>query len=72
MTRKEMHVADEAESAGNQHVEVDELSGLNHLFQTAKTELPNECGEIEETMCPVVLEKKANWILKSSTMSIPA
>ena len=28
--------------AGNPHVEVDELPGLNHLFQTAKTGAPAE------------------------------
>lgn len=45
------------EEGGNQNFEVDELPGLNHLFQTAKTGSPNEYGEIEETMSPIALER---------------
>jgi len=52
------------EPAGNKNFEVDELPGLNHLFQTAKTGSPAEYAEIEETMSPVALEKVASWILK--------
>lgn len=52
------------EEAGNKHVEVDELPGLNHLFQTAKTGSPSEYVEIEETISPVALDKIATWILK--------
>ena len=52
------------EEAGNQHVEIDELPGLNHLFQTAKTGAPAEYARIEETMSPVALEKISTWILK--------
>jgi hypothetical protein len=50
--------------SGNQHAEVDELPGLNHLFQTAKTGSPAEYGQIEETISPVALDKIASWILK--------
>jgi fermentation-respiration switch protein FrsA (DUF1100 family) len=50
--------------SGNQHVEVDELPGLNHLFQTAKTGSPAEYSQIEETISPVALDKMATWILK--------
>jgi len=49
--------------AGNKNFEVDELPGLNHLFQTAKTGAVGEYVEIEETMSPAALEKIANWIL---------
>jgi len=52
------------QEAGNKHFEIDELQGLNHLFQTAKTGSPTEYAQIEETMSPVVLEKISNWILK--------
>jgi len=52
------------EEAGNKHFEVDELPGLNHLFQTAKTGALSEYAEIEETMSPVALEKMATWIQK--------
>jgi len=50
--------------SGNQHVEIDELPGLNHLFQTAKTGSPAEYSQIEETISPVALEKMTSWILK--------
>jgi len=53
------------EAGGNKHYEVDELPGLNHLFQTAKTGSPAEYGEIEETISPVALDKMATWILKN-------
>jgi uncharacterized protein len=52
------------EESGNKHFEVDELPGLNHLFQTAKTGAPAEYAQIEETMSPVALEKVSSWILK--------
>ncbi|HEY1678004.1 MAG TPA: alpha/beta fold hydrolase [Candidatus Sulfotelmatobacter sp.] len=52
------------EQAGNKHFEIDELPGLNHLFQTAKTGSPTEYAEIEETMSPVALDKMSSWILK--------
>lgn len=51
--------------AGNRHAEIDELPGLNHLFQDAKTGSPAEYGQIEETISPVALDKIANWILKT-------
>jgi fermentation-respiration switch protein FrsA (DUF1100 family) len=52
------------EQAGNKHFEADELAGLNHLFQTAKTGSPAEYAQIEETISPMALEKIASWILK--------
>jgi pimeloyl-ACP methyl ester carboxylesterase len=52
------------ESSGNTRVEVVELAGLNHLFQSAKTGLPGEYAQIEETMSPVALELIAGWIKK--------
>jgi Dienelactone hydrolase and related enzymes len=52
------------EAGDNQRFKAEELPGLNHLFQTAKTGLPGEYAEIEETMAPVVLEKVSSWILK--------
>lgn len=54
------------EAAGNKNFEVDELPGLNHLFQTAKTGAPSEYPQIEETMSPVALEEISSWILKLS------
>jgi len=52
------------EQAGNKHFEIDELPGLNHLFQTATTGVPAEYAQIEETISPGALEKMASWILQ--------
>jgi fermentation-respiration switch protein FrsA (DUF1100 family) len=52
------------EQGGNKNFEVDELPGLNHLFQTAKTGAPGEYADIEETISPVALEKISGWILQ--------
>jgi uncharacterized protein len=52
------------EQGGNKHFEVEELPGLNHLFQTAKTGSPAEYASIEETISPVALEKMSTWILQ--------
>jgi fermentation-respiration switch protein FrsA (DUF1100 family) len=52
------------EDGGNKHFEVDELPGLNHLFQTAKTGAPSEYAEIEETISPLALDQMSTWILK--------
>ena len=51
-------------ASGTKNFEVDELPGLNHLFQTAKTGGIGEYSENEETMSPVAMEKVASWILK--------
>ncbi|HTX49051.1 MAG TPA: alpha/beta hydrolase, partial [Caulobacteraceae bacterium] len=50
--------------AGNPDAEVDELPGLNHLFQDAKTGAPGEYGQIEETLSPAAMDLITNWILK--------
>ena len=52
------------QEAGNKHFEIDELPGLNHLLQTARTGSPAEYAQIEETMSPVALGKISSWILK--------
>jgi hypothetical protein len=52
------------EVGGNKNFEVDELPGLNHLFQSAKTGSLAEYAQIEETISPVALDKIASWILK--------
>jgi hypothetical protein len=52
------------EEGGNKRFEIDELPGLNHLFQTAKTGSPTEYALNEETISPVALDKIAAWILK--------
>jgi pimeloyl-ACP methyl ester carboxylesterase len=52
------------EAGGNTRSQVEELPGLNHLFQHATTGSPAEYARIEETMAPEVLEKVSGWILK--------
>jgi uncharacterized protein len=52
------------EASGNKNFEVDELPGLNHLFQPAKSGAPSEYGEIELTISPIALETISSWILK--------
>jgi uncharacterized protein len=51
------------EEGGNKNFEVDELPGLNHLFQHARTGGPSEYAEISETIAPEVLKKIGGWIL---------
>jgi hypothetical protein len=48
----------------NRHFEVDEMPGLNHLFQNAKTGAVSEYAQIEETFAPEALAKIATWILR--------
>lgn len=47
---------------GNRDVTVQQLDGLNHLFQTAKTGLPSEYGQLEETISPAALQIIGNWV----------
>lgn len=47
----------------NPDVTVQELPGLNHLFQTATTGAPAEYARIEETMAPAVMDRVVEWIL---------
>jgi uncharacterized protein len=48
--------------AGNGVATVEELAGLNHLFQHATKGLPDEYGAIQETMAPEVLDRIASWL----------
>lgn len=49
--------------AADPQATVEELPGLNHLFQTAVTGAPSEYGTIEETIAPAALDRIAAWIL---------
>jgi len=51
-------------AGGNQNYTTKELPGLNHLFQTAQTGLPDEYAKIEETISPVALKIISDWILE--------
>lgn len=52
------------EKGGNKNVEIVELKGLNHLFQTSETGKISEYGQIEETISPVALQTMLDWIKK--------
>lgn len=43
---------------------VEEIAGVNHLFQQANTGFMTEYAKIEETMSPKVLEVIGDWVLK--------
>jgi pimeloyl-ACP methyl ester carboxylesterase len=51
-------------AGGNDRVTTKEFPKLNHLFQTAKTGLPNEYGQIEETFAPEALKFITEWVRK--------
>ena len=53
-----------AKSSGNKNVVTKELKGMNHLFQECETGLPNEYGQIEQTLAPLFLEEVNTWIQK--------
>lgn len=57
-------IRDALAEAGNDDITVEELGGLNHLFQTATTGSPTEYGEIEETFAPAVLDLITSWVLQ--------
>lgn len=50
----------------NAAVTVQELPGLNHLFQTTTTGLPSEYGSLEETFSPDALQLIGSWIEKQT------
>jgi len=54
-------------AGGNLQYTIKEFSGLNHLFQTAKTGSPSEYDKIEETVSPTVLNIISEWILKQTS-----
>lgn len=53
-------------AGGNKNYTVEELPGLNHLFQTAETGSPSEYASIEETISPTALKIISDWILEQS------
>ena len=54
-------------AGGNLQYTIKVFSGLNHLFQTAKTGSPSEYARIEETISPTVLNIISEWILKQTS-----
>ncbi|SIO34085.1 hypothetical protein SAMN05444166_3921 [Singulisphaera sp. GP187] len=51
-------------AGGNRRVTIQELPGLNHLFQTSTTGAPSEYAQIEETIAPSALALIGDWILE--------
>ncbi len=50
---------------GNTRYMIQEMPGLNHLFQSCTTGSPMEYNKIEQTFSPVALEFVSGWILKT-------
>jgi uncharacterized protein len=61
-------IAAALKAGGNHDFQTVELQGLNHLFQTCKTGLPAEYGEIEETISPSALKLMADWIRRRANL----
>jgi hypothetical protein len=55
--------------AGNKAGEVEELSDLNLLFQTADVGIGRDANWSEETMSPAVLKKIADWVVRQGRRS---
>ena len=53
-------------AGGNKNFTIKELSGLNHLFQTAQIGVPAEYAKIEETISPIALKIIGDWILEQT------
>lgn len=53
-------------AGGNNNYTIKELSGLNHLFQTAETGSLSEYAKIEETISPTALKIMSDWILEQT------
>jgi hypothetical protein len=51
---------------GNKEYTIKEFPKLNPMFQTCRTGLPSEYGEIEETIAPAVLEFVGEWIKQTA------
>jgi len=47
---------------GNKTFKCVEFKSLNHLFQTCKTGMLSEYGQIEESIAPEVLKTLTEWI----------
>jgi uncharacterized protein len=61
-------IAQALEAGQNSDYEIVKLSGLNHLFQPAKTGVPGEYSTIEQTISPDVLDLLTNWITRHSQL----
>jgi len=62
--RNMLAVIEALEGSGNSDFLVDELSGLNHFFQTADPTRPFGYDKTDEAIAPLVLDILVNWINK--------
>jgi pimeloyl-ACP methyl ester carboxylesterase len=60
-------IAAALKEGGNKDVTITVMPQLNHLFQTSKTGVPTEYGEIQETISPLALKTMSDWILKHTS-----
>ena len=58
------HIEKGLKENGNNRVTIKVFPGLNHMFQTANTGLPDEYAIIEESFNPAVLKVMGDWIEK--------
>jgi len=67
-------IAAALKEGGNKDYTTVLMPQLNHLFQTSKTGLTTEYGEIEETISPAALKTISDWILKHTAApnTVPA
>jgi len=61
--RTRMKIKKALAGGGNARTEVKKLPGINHMFQTAPTGMPDEYRNIVETFAPPALENYLGWIL---------
>lgn len=54
------------QKANNKNVTIQELKGLNHLFQHSATGAPSEYQTIDETFAPEALKLIGDWILNQT------
>jgi dienelactone hydrolase len=63
---KENIAALKAGLSGDHDVTIEELPGLNHLFQAAKTGAPSEYAKITQTFDPAALLLMTDWVVRKT------
>jgi len=59
-------IEDALKKGGNKDYTIKLMSGLNHLFQDAKTGNPSEYAQIEETFSPEALKVMGDWVAEKT------
>jgi pimeloyl-ACP methyl ester carboxylesterase len=55
--------------AQNSKADIETVPGVNHMFQTANTGLPQEWPNISETIAPSALNRIADWVVQQSHLA---